>query len=68
MNFFQLLGGSSEYMEAFEHLLEAWIVILHDANLFPEDFIKDACVNMFNAYVQAHLSPPDGCRPQVTQI
>lgn len=50
------------YMEAFENLLETWISVLSDSPLFPPEFCKQSSVQIFNVYLQCHLSPPDGKR------
>ncbi|XP_012251237.1 exportin-4-like [Athalia rosae] len=50
------------YMEAFEHMLEAWISVLSEAHLFPSEFCKQSSAQIFNTYLRCHLSPPDGTR------
>nr|XP_046471552.1 exportin-4-like isoform X1 [Neodiprion pinetum] len=50
------------YMEAFEHLLEAWIIVLSEAQLFPSEFCKQSSAQIFNTYLSCHLAPPDGNR------
>ncbi|XP_046738110.1 exportin-4-like isoform X2 [Diprion similis] len=50
------------YMEAFEHMLEAWIVVLSEAHLFPSEYCKQSSAQIFNTYLRCHLAPPDGNR------
>ncbi|XP_054273696.1 exportin-4-like [Macrosteles quadrilineatus] len=50
------------FLEAFDNMLKAWTTVLGDAQIFPEDFCKQSCVQIFNTYLQSHLSPPDGTR------
>ncbi|XP_013778949.1 exportin-4-like [Limulus polyphemus] len=50
------------YMEAFEHLLDAWVAILQDPNNLAEDVLKESAIHIFNAYLQFHLAPPGGQR------
>nr|CAD7589621.1 unnamed protein product [Timema genevievae] len=52
------------YMEAFDHMLEAWISVLHNSQEFPKDFCKQSAMQIFNTYLKCHLSPPDGTRGQ----
>lgn len=55
-------------MEAFEILLETWISIVADQslttenNLFSLEYCKQSSIQIFNTYLQCHLSPPDGRR------
>ena len=50
------------YVEAFEHMLEGWVCILHEARSFPSDFCTQSAVEIFNTYLQCHLCAPDGIR------
>ena len=59
---FQLDDDSSLYVEASEHMLEAWVSILHESQSFPSDFCRNSAIEIFNTYVQCHLSAPDGIR------
>ncbi|XP_069695986.1 exportin-4-like isoform X2 [Periplaneta americana] len=56
------------YMEAFDHMLEAWISVLHDSQVFPKDFCKQSSMQIFNTYLKCHLSPPDGTRGQGREL
>ncbi|KAG8194645.1 hypothetical protein JTE90_003118 [Oedothorax gibbosus] len=51
------------YMEAFDHITEAWTTILQDSQFFPAELNKQCSIQIFNHYLKAHLSPPDGIRP-----
>ena len=53
---------SGLYVEAFEHMLEAWVSVLHESQSFPAEFCRRAAIEVFNTYLQCHLAPPDGVR------
>lgn len=54
---------SSLYVEAFEHMLEAWVSILHESQSFPSGFCQqNGGVQVFNTYIQCNLAAPDGIR------
>jgi hypothetical protein len=61
----QVCAEDRLYMEAFDHMLEAWISVLNDSQVFPKDFCKQSSMQIFNTYLKCHLSPPDGSRGQV---
>ncbi|GFQ78908.1 exportin-4 [Trichonephila clavata] len=50
------------YMEAFEHVTEAWSTILQDSHCFPAEIVRQSSIQIFNHYLKTHLSPPDGTR------
>jgi len=50
------------FNEAFENTMEAWITILHENQLFPSGYCKEAAAAIFKTYVEVHLAPPEGCR------
>ena len=53
-------------MEAYEKMLDSWMTLLlysHECGDIP---FKPQAVDMFNSYLQCHLSVPDGIRNQVT--
>ncbi|GFY41887.1 exportin-4 [Trichonephila inaurata madagascariensis] len=50
------------YMEAFEHVTEAWSTILQDSQYFPAEIVRQSSIQIFNHYLKTHLSPPDGTR------
>lgn len=54
------------FMEAFDNMLKAWTTVLGDYQLFPENFCQESCLQIFNTYLQSHLSPPDGTRRVVS--
>ncbi|XP_063703188.1 exportin-4-like [Culicoides brevitarsis] len=53
---------SSLFMEAFENNLESWVLLLQSKEDLPTDFLSQFVIQIFNKYVQAHLSPPEGIR------
>ena len=50
------------YVEAFEHMLEAWVSILHESSTFPPGFCQNGGIQVFNTYMQCNLAGPDGIR------
>lgn len=50
------------YMEAVERIFETWICILSTTYKFPLEFCKQSSIQIFNTYLQCHLSPPDGVK------
>ncbi|KFM64442.1 Exportin-4, partial [Stegodyphus mimosarum] len=58
----ELLQDDKVYMEAFDHLLEAWSTILQDNQYYPSDILRQSSIQIFNHYLKTHLSPPDGSR------
>ena len=54
---------SQLFMEAFEHMLEGWVSILHESQTFPNGFCQNSGgVEVFDCYVQCNLAAPDGIR------
>lgn len=49
-------------MIAFDNILEAWTTILHDFNESAETTLISSATSIFNTYLEAHLSPPEGTR------
>ncbi|XP_059487994.1 exportin-4-like [Neocloeon triangulifer] len=52
------------FIEAFEHLLEAWVSVLQCSPIYPPCFIKQHAIHIFNTYLCCHLAPPEGSRGQ----
>ena len=50
------------YMDALEMMLETWLSALDDAHLSQSEIREQSCIQIFNTYLQCHLSPPDGKR------
>ena len=51
------------FIEAFEHMLEAWVSILHESSTFPPGFCQNGGgVQVFDTYLQCNLAAPDGIR------
>ena len=48
----QLDDDSTLYHEAFEHMLEAWVSVLHESDTFPAGFTQNSGVEVFNTYLQ----------------
>lgn len=49
-------------MDALERMLNTLIYILPIASIFTTEFCKRCSIQIFNTYVQCHLSPPEGLR------
>ena len=58
----QLDDDSTLYVEAFEHLLEGWVSILHEGGSFPPNYCAQSAIQIFNTYLQCNLAAPDGIR------
>ncbi|KAL4233256.1 Exportin-4 [Mactra antiquata] len=55
------------HMESYEKMLETWMELLTSKkDNIPMEVVKKHALNVFNSYVQCHISPPDGCRMQNT--
>jgi len=50
------------FTEATEHVLEAWVCILHENTIFPQGYCKEAAAAIFKTYIEVSLAPPDGLR------
>jgi len=50
------------FNEAFENTMEAWISILHESQIFPSGYCKEAAAAIFKTYLEVHLAPPEGAR------
>lgn len=50
------------YNEALEKILEAWLLVLQGKEFFPREAIQEYSMQIFNKYLQCHLSAPDGIR------
>jgi len=57
----------SLYTEAFEHMLEAWVCILHESQIFPKGYCQEAAIAIFKTYIEVQLGPPDGIRARASQ-
>lgn len=55
-------ADDSLYMEAVDRILGTWICIIFTTHMFPTDFCYESSVQIFNAYLRYHLSPPEGMR------
>ena len=54
--------STTMFVEAFEHMLEAWVSVLHEATTFPAGFCQNGGTQVFNTYLQCNLAAPDGIR------
>ncbi|KAK6169678.1 hypothetical protein SNE40_020678 [Patella caerulea] len=52
------------YMEGYEKMLETWMQLISDVKSLPEGALKPQASQIFNSYLQCHISPPDGIRSQ----
>ena len=56
----------SLFNEAYEKVLESWMSFLQASeDCLPPGALAFHAVQLFNTYLQCHLSPPDGTRNQV---
>lgn len=56
----------SLYPEAYEKVLDAWMTFVQGEAELPKGTLQPHAIQVFNAYLQCHLSPPDGTRNQVS--
>lgn len=56
------------YRESLTRVLEAWMNILTDTENVPKEVVQPIVTNIFNHYLQAHLSPPEGFRLPVRTL
>ena len=61
----QMHKDDSLYPEAYEKVLESWMTFVQGESELPAGTLQPHAIQVFNAYVQCHLSPPDGTRNQV---
>ena len=50
------------FTEATEHILEAWVCILHENTIFPQGYCKEAAAAILKTYIEVSLAPPEGIR------
>ena len=50
------------FVEATEHVLEAWVCILHENTIFPQGYCKEAAAAILKTYIEVSLAPPEGVR------
>ena len=63
----QMQKEETLHMEAYEKMLETWMeLITTKKDNVPLDLLKTHAVGVFDSYVHCHISPPDGCRMQVS--
>jgi len=54
------------YRESLTRVLEAWMDILTENEHVPKEMVQPIVTDIFNAYLKAHISPPEGFRVPVT--
>jgi hypothetical protein len=55
-------------MEAYESMLETWMELVNKMKDICLDSLKPRAVEVFNTYIQCHISAPEGTRTQVCNI
>ncbi|XP_071818411.1 exportin-4-like isoform X2 [Apostichopus japonicus] len=53
-----------QFMEAFSKLLDCWTTLLSRVESYPQNFFQQHANQIFNTYLQCHLSVPEGTRNQ----
>lgn len=56
----ELNPEESIYMDAFSNILEAWVTVMQGKEYFSQEHFKTSVAQMFDKYLQCHLSPPEG--------
>ena len=46
--------------------MEAWISILHENQLFPSGYTREASAAILKTFLETRLAPPDGTRPRAS--
>jgi hypothetical protein len=52
-------------MEAYEKMLETWMDLVTNLKDLPVEVLYPQAQEVFNTYVQCHISAPEGTRTQV---
>lgn len=52
-------------MEAYEYMLESWMELVNKMKDISVDSLKPKAIEVFNTYIQCHISGPEGTRTQV---
>ncbi|CAG2254595.1 unnamed protein product [Mytilus edulis] len=52
------------YMEAYEYMLESWMELVNKMKDISVDSLKPKAIEVFNTYIQCHISGPEGTRTQ----
>uniref|UniRef100_A0A1E1XB33 Exportin-4 n=1 Tax=Amblyomma aureolatum TaxID=187763 RepID=A0A1E1XB33_9ACAR len=60
----QAAGGedTEQQQEALDQILDAWVPLLQEAAIFPEEPLKATTVRVFELYLRSRLAAPDGTR------
>ncbi len=53
------------YQEAYEKMLDSWMSFLTESRDMREGALSQPATDIFNSYLQCHISSPDGTRNQV---
>ena len=62
---YQLHKDDTLYMEAYENMLESWMELVNKLKDVCVESLKPKAVEVFNTYIQCHISGPEGTRTQV---
>lgn len=46
--------------------MEAWISILHENQLFPSGYTREASATIMKTFLETRLAAPDGSRPRAS--
>ena len=50
------------FSEATDHVLEAWVCILHEDSIFPAGYCKEAAAAILKTFIEISLAAPEGVR------
>ena len=50
------------FSEATDHVLEAWVCILHEDSIFPPGYCKEAAAAILKTFIEISLAAPEGVR------
>ena len=54
------------FLQGFENTMEAWISILHENQLFPSGYTREASATIMKTFLETRLAAPDGSRVRGT--
>ncbi|KAL1435979.1 hypothetical protein MTO96_010739 [Rhipicephalus appendiculatus] len=60
------IGDDAEQQqETLDHILDAWVPLLQEPQVFPAEPLKVATMRVFELYLRSRLAAPDGTRPPI---
>uniref|UniRef100_A0A224Z5B7 Exportin-4 n=1 Tax=Rhipicephalus zambeziensis TaxID=60191 RepID=A0A224Z5B7_9ACAR len=57
---------AEQQQETLDHILDAWVPLLQEPQVFPAEPLKVATMRVFELYLRSRLAAPDGTRPPIS--